>query len=147
MDGRRASLLAHGHLQHGFDDLLQEIRSGSAWNAGWNRHVRNFRAGHIERESRLWHGMERRWRHHPVDLLDPNRRQKDYRRELGRNGEVSRGHSSGKYRLSLEEKLWHSVRGLACTRGRDPCGFDCHGLLGIRRDAHEPDGSGTWKNS
>src|SRR5882762_9543682 len=50
-------------------------------------------------------------------------------------------------RLSLDEKLWHSVRGLACTRGRDPCGFDCHGLLGIRRDAHEPDGSGTWKNS
>src|SRR6267142_298309 len=99
MDGRRASLLAHGHLQHGFDDLLQKIRSGPAGNAGWNRHVRNFRARHIEPKSRLWHWMERWWRHHSLDVLDSDRRQKDYRRKLGRNAEVSRGHSSGEYRL------------------------------------------------
>src|SRR5437868_7664793 len=147
MDSRCASLLAHRHLQHGFDYLLQKIRGGPAWNTGWNRYVRNFRARHIELESWLRYGMERRRSRDSVDFLDSDRRQKDHRRELGRNGQISRGHSSGEYRLSLEEKLWHSVRGLACTRGRDPRGFDCHGLLGIRCDAHEPNGSRTRKNS
>src|SRR5580693_1941310 len=131
MECRRASLLAHGHLQHGFVDVLQEIRNRPAWNASGYRYVRHIRARYIEPEPWLRHGMERCRCCCALDFVGSNWRQARNRRELGRNGEISRCDSVREPKLFVEEKLWHTVCRLARPGGRNTGGSDCDGLLGV----------------
>jgi len=112
------------------------MRIGSAEPVG--RHVCGiFAAGPIERESRLWHGMERWWRHHPVDLLDPNSAKK-YRRDWEGKGEVSLA-----IQRSNNTILWIKIIGITvrwnwlAPEGVTPLDLIAHGLLGVRRDVDE----------
>ena len=99
LDGGRAGLLAHGQLQHGPGGVLAQVCGGHARHAGWDAILTaSIRRARLTRTSRFGRGMERRGRHHSLDLVAADRRHQRDRAELGGDGEVSRRHRGGQSR-------------------------------------------------
>ena len=71
--------------------------------------VRNLRSGHFHSQPRLRSGLERRRRHHSLDLVAAIGRHADHRAELGRDGEIPRRDPGREPRLHLEE-VRHPLR-------------------------------------
>src|ERR1700735_4390237 len=142
MVGGCAGILASGELQHGFDGVFEEVQRRSARDAGWDGDVWNLCAWDEPHKSGARDGMERRGGSDSVDVLDSDGGSESRGSELGGDEKLSRCDSRAESGLFVEEGLWDSVCGLVVARRRDAGGFDCDGVLGVRRDVDEADGSG-----